>query len=135
MLVCRCNGVFDGEFCNRHDRGPGPEPPKAPANEICYGGVGDFNGQTVAFRVDIEDKGEPGRDDTYRIRIWIPTGSETTKSLVAQACCKNKVPIIRTPDVDDRDDTLTGGNFQIHPATPNSVRGRCPIQGMCPAGD
>jgi len=76
-----------GQLCNPGDRVCGPEPRRAPANKICFSGIGDFsigNGrrtpQSVAFRVDIEDHGEPGGAgpkgnkrlpaDRYRIRIF-----------------------------------------------------------------
>jgi hypothetical protein len=64
----------------------GPEPRKAPANKICFSGVGDYaltNGKrarrSVVFRVDIIDRSEPGGGfpggsvdppDRYRMRMW-----------------------------------------------------------------
>ena len=80
--------VVDGVCGNRLI---GPEPRKAPANKIVFTGVGDWacpNGmrepRSCLFRVDIEDRGEPGNDhvldlgkkpgrvpDRYRIRIWV----------------------------------------------------------------
>ncbi|HXU79143.1 MAG TPA: hypothetical protein VN794_21370, partial [Methylomirabilota bacterium] len=64
----------------------------APANKIVFTGVGDWadpNGirkpRTALFRVDIEDRGEPGGAkpldgerpaDRYRIRIWVLTDDE-----------------------------------------------------------
>ena len=64
----------------------GPEPRKAPANKICFSGVGDYtfsngkrNRATVVFRVDIIDRSEPGGGfpggsvdppDRYRMRMW-----------------------------------------------------------------
>jgi hypothetical protein len=83
-----------GELCG--DRSTGPLPRKAPANKIAFTGVGDWqcdNGRRTPraclFRVDIEDRGEPGNDhaldrngkpnrvpDRYRIRIWVLTAAE-----------------------------------------------------------
>jgi len=78
--------------CNAGDRLSGPEPRKASANKIVFTGVGDWadssgprGPRTVLFRVDIEDRGEPGGShpngsspppDRYRIRIWILSNSE-----------------------------------------------------------
>jgi hypothetical protein len=88
------NAVVNG-LCNPGDRVCGPEPRRAPANKICFSGVGDFTfaagPKTVpaVFRVDIEDRGEPGNawalskngkpnrvPDRYRIRIWVLTDAE-----------------------------------------------------------
>jgi len=72
-----------GNVCNPGDRICGPTPMKAPANKICFSGVGDFTFTTgprtvkAVFRVDIEDRGEgnspanPLPPDRYRIRIWL----------------------------------------------------------------
>ena len=70
----------DGQSCVE-----GPEPAPAPDNVACFSGVGLWNPNkgrrqwNVAFRVEFEDRGEPGGgrnagalDDVYRIRIWIP---------------------------------------------------------------
>jgi len=61
------SGSIVGRLCNPGDRYCGPEPRRAPANKICFSGIGDYtmtNGRrtplSVAFRVDIEDHGEPG---------------------------------------------------------------------------
>ena len=69
----------------------GPEPRSASANKICFSGVGDISTdggkrdvRSALFRVDIEDRSEPGGDnlkgrnpaDRYRIRIWILTDDE-----------------------------------------------------------
>jgi len=99
-LLCACLGGVDctnvtpvtGRLCNAGDRVCGPEPRKAPANKICFSGVGDYtltNGRrtprSTLFRVDIEDRSEPGGahpkggtppPDRYRIRIWVLTSSE-----------------------------------------------------------
>jgi len=78
------------------DRSTGPLPRKAPANKIAFTGVGDWacpNGRRESraclFRVDIEDRGEPGNahalasnkkenriPDRYRIRIWVLSEDE-----------------------------------------------------------
>jgi len=81
------SGTITYGECNPGDRLSGPEPRKAAANKIVFTGVGDWsdsNGprgsRSVMFRVDIEDRGEPGGShpngssppqDRYRIRIWI----------------------------------------------------------------
>ena len=90
-LMCACfeegdaPGVVIGELCNPGDRVNGPEPRRAPANKICFSGVGEIsvgNGPRIydaLFRVDIEDRSEPGGNgkpseapaDRYRIRIWV----------------------------------------------------------------
>jgi len=103
-LDCACldtnvgpNGVYGpgtriGELCNPGDRISGPEPRKAPANKIVFTGVGDWAdpngrraGRACLFRVDLEDRSEPGGShpggakdpaDRYRIRIWVLTASE-----------------------------------------------------------
>src|SRR5437667_14953 len=72
-----------GALCNPRDRICGPEPRRAPANKICFSGPGDYamtNGRrdrrSVVFRVDVEDRSEPGGangpppPDRYRMRIW-----------------------------------------------------------------
>jgi hypothetical protein len=134
-LVCACDGVFDGELCNPGEKskgdGLGPEPRKAPANMACFSGVGDWTynpgnrTDRVAFRVHIEDRGEPGRGDVMRIRLWIPKNGETPEGLADRVCCTIAEPDIRPPDIDDGGG-LTGGNLQIHPVLPNTERGRCP---------
>jgi hypothetical protein len=72
-----------GTLCNPKDKVCGPQPSPAPANKICFSGVGDFTFSTgprtvkAVFRVDIEDHGEgnsaanPLPRDRYRIRIWL----------------------------------------------------------------
>jgi hypothetical protein len=80
-------GTIVNGVCNPGDRDSGPGQPRAAANKIVFTGVGDWapqsgrrQPQTVLFRVDIEDRGEPGGShprgshappDRYRIRIWV----------------------------------------------------------------
>jgi len=98
-LMCAClgcpqgndSGVVMGDLCNADNTQCGPSPRKAPANKICFSGVGDYtmsrggrDSRSVLFRVDIEDRGEPGTNrnpandppDRYRIRIWVLTATE-----------------------------------------------------------
>lgn len=90
-LLCAClpctndpgSGVVVGTICNPGDKICGPAPSPAPANKICFSGVGQFTFTTgprtvnAVFRVDIEDHGEgnspanPAPLDRYRIRIWL----------------------------------------------------------------
>ena len=91
-LVYGPGTVTDG-VCNEDDhKVAGPQPRPAPANKIVFTGVGDWadpNGRraprATLFRVDIEDRSEPGGShpkggvpppDRYRIRIWVLTTSE-----------------------------------------------------------
>jgi len=82
------------EICG--DRSTGPLPRPAGANKIAFTGVGDWacangrrEGRACLFRVDIEDRGEPGNahalasngkqnrvPDRYRIRIWVLSEAE-----------------------------------------------------------
>ncbi|MBI3833811.1 MAG: DUF4215 domain-containing protein [Planctomycetes bacterium] len=139
---------LNGKICG--DRTTGPLPRPAAANIICFSGIGDWtdtNGHKnvkVAFRVEAEDRGEPSTgknsDDTcdyHRIRIWVPKIGEDAAVLADQACCTTaldsnlNVPGIRRPDIDDGGN-LIHGNIQIHPETPNSNNGRCPVpDGSC----
>jgi hypothetical protein len=99
-LLCACLGcpedpnapVTIGDICNPDMRTCGPEPRQAPANKITFSGVGDYTEdkgkrgyRVVLFRVDLEDRGEPGNShakgskpphDRHRIRIWILTDAE-----------------------------------------------------------
>lgn len=90
-LLCACLPCDDspsavglvGDVCNPNNRNCGPLPSKAPANKICFSGVGDYTdtkGQKTikaVFRVDIEDRSEGNSPasapppDRYRIRIWL----------------------------------------------------------------
>ena len=139
-LGCAClgcpndpgSGVIVGAVCNPGDRICGPYPPNAPANKICFSGLGNYatnrgkkTPRTCVFRVDAEDHGEPGSDsdpnpppDRYRIRIWILTSGDNTNSLRQAVACSNaSLPTgsitARPPDIDDGGD-LVNGNLQIH---------------------
>ena len=88
-------GTTVDSVCNPGDRIAGPEPSPAPANKIVFTGVGDYaltQGNrvpiSVLFRVDVEDRGEPGGShpgggkpppDRNRTRIWILTPTELTE--------------------------------------------------------
>jgi len=106
-----------GGLCNPGDRFCGPEPRRAPANKMCFSGVGNYtidNGRnghrtpdSVAFRVDIEDHSEPGGSgpkgnkrlpaDRYRIRIYKFDGDKNSAANVALriaiACTKANTPL------------------------------------------
>jgi hypothetical protein len=147
-LVCGCDGDFTNGLCNPGNRQPGPEPRPAPANMACFSGVGEYSPTggkrtlTVAFRVEVEDRSEPGGGngapppDVYRIRIWIPVPSsgETARELAAGACCTNPIPTgkaARRPEVDDGGDLLHG-NLQIQPELRHSTAAICPVpSGRC----
>jgi len=100
-LMCAClacdggPGSVVGELCNPGNRPCGPEPRKAPANKITFSGVGDYvltkgrrTPRSVIFRVDLEDRSEPGGShpkgqtpppDRYRLRIWVLTEAEKAR--------------------------------------------------------
>jgi hypothetical protein len=121
------------------DNGEGPEPRPAPANKACFAGIGYLaegggkRSQPVAFRVEVEDRGEPGAGsnsgdmaDVYRMRIWIPGQGENPEDLLDGICCLNAEPVgVPDPDVDDGGE-LIKGNIQIHPVLPNTERDICP---------
>jgi hypothetical protein len=143
-LICGCDDGMGGPgsivagLCNPDNREPGPEPRRAPANIACFSGIGQLSPPSlgkrttpVAFRVHVEDRGEPGGgqnagqySDVYRIEIWIPSGTETPESIADQACCDCPDGSLRAPNIDDGGD-LIHGNLQIHPQTPNSQDGTC----------
>jgi len=144
-LICACEGNAVGRLCNPGDREIGPEPRRAPANLACFSGKGTLkqrgNGKNVAFRVEVEDRGEPGAgqnagpsDDVMRIRIWVPKGQENIDDLANGACCTNPNPTgdaSRKPDIDDGGN-IVHGNLQIHPQIPSHVD-ICPVPGtQCP---
>jgi len=121
------------------DDGEGPLPRPAPANKVCFAGKGMLaekggkRDKEVAFRVEIEDRGEPAsgknsgaEPDVYRIRMWFPGAGQTAEDLLDNVCCLNPEPVgIGLPNIDDGGQVL-GGNLQIHPSTPNTNRGICP---------
>ena len=105
------DGIIENGLCNT-DTICGPEPGKAPANKICFSGVGDYTlsndrktENKVVFRVDIEDRGQPGgahpiskanklnATDRYRMRMWIinPLDIDTAPILALReaVACKN----------------------------------------------
>jgi hypothetical protein len=148
-LVCGCkdnNGdsiPLDGHLCG--DREIGPTPPAAPANVACFTGIGTIRktglgkpAEPVAFRVNVEDRGEPGGGrnsaptaDVYRIEIWAPKGNEKAADLAAKACCNDPDPTLRAADIQDGGD-LVHGNLQIHKQTPHGQAGVCPVpSGSC----
>jgi hypothetical protein len=89
------DGISEDGRCNPGDKISGPEPRKSPANKIVFTGVGDWadpNGRreprASLFRVDIEDRSEPGGShpggakepaDRYRIRIWVLSEAEKNR--------------------------------------------------------
>jgi hypothetical protein len=121
------------------DSGEGPLPRPAPANKVCFAGKGMFAEKggkrevPVAFRVEIEDRGEPGggknagnQVDVYRMRMWLPGAGQKVDDLLDNVCCLNPAPVgIGAPFIDDGGD-IRQGNLQIHPSTPNTNRGICP---------
>jgi hypothetical protein len=143
--------AVSGTLCNEGDRVCGPEPRRAPDNKICFSGIGNYaltNGKrdkdAVVFRVDVEDRSEPGGTngplppDRYRIRIWLltptahhgPLGDPADVNSLAyklrdRVACADPTkeaftrPVVggiadETPDIDDGGD-LIRGNQQIHP--------------------
>jgi hypothetical protein len=141
MIDNLCNHTEPRSLC-------GPEPRKANSNKIAFSGVADWTpiggkrSQRVVFRVDLEDRGEPGNAhaiekakkknmvDRYRMRMWFLTEDEnspasralraavavrdaTTEVVDATLCNGSVTP---EPDIDDGGD-LDRGNRQIHPTT------------------
>src|SRR5439155_23775665 len=122
-------------ICNADERknGCGPLPAPSPANKICFSGVGKYTrtnskrDENVVFRVDVEDRSEPGGTppglaaggttnppDRYRFRLWIIKGNEggskgdptTTDAMTLRnqvACYDPHIETVcaRTPDIDD----------------------------------
>src|SRR3989454_9603584 len=80
--------------------------------------------ESVVFRVDVEDRGEPGGTngppppDRYRMRIWFVDADSseglTLRQTVACADPTTENITAPTPDIDDGGD-LIRGNQQIHP--------------------
>jgi hypothetical protein len=151
-LMCAClpcaenpdsPGVV-GALCNPGDRICGPEPRRAPDNKICFSGLGNYalskgkrTEDLVIFRVDIEDRSEPGGGngpqppDRYRLRLWLvdatdnhgdlgdPTNPSSAAYALRQAvgCADptNEAVTAPTPDIEDGGDMIHG-NHQIHPS-------------------
>jgi hypothetical protein len=141
-----CTQSMSGSLCNDNDRACGPSPPNAPANLACFSGTGIYSASgdkrttNVAYRVEVEDHGEPAgaspdaTTDEYRIWIYIPQGTETVKGLATAICCRNApsgntnragdtFAAGRTANVFDGGN-LIHGNIQIHPQI-----------GICPLSD
>jgi hypothetical protein len=154
-LLCACLpcdenplavGVVGG-VCNPGDRICGPLPRSAPANKICFSGVGDYTFTTgkktvkAVFRVDIEDRSEGNSHastpppDRYRIRIWLldpscgrnpdPNSPQAMAIRFAASADPATIATLATTEQlkvniePDIDDggDMTQGNHQIHPAT------------------
>ena len=154
-LLCAClpcdenpNAVgVVGSVCNPGDKVCGPLPRRAPANKICFSGVGDYTftagNKTVkaVFRVDIEDRSEGNSQastpppDRYRIRIWLldpscgrnpdPNSAQAMAIRFAASADPATISTLSTTEqlkvniAPDIDDggDMTQGNHQIHPAT------------------
>jgi len=154
-LLCACLPCVEnpnavgviGAVCNPGDRICGPEPRHAPANKICFSGVGDYTFTTgnktvkAVFRVDIEDRSEGNSPssspppDRYRIRLWLldpacgrnpdPNSAEAMALRMAASADPDKIANLATTEElkvnfpPDIDDggDMTQGNHQIHPAT------------------
>jgi len=159
-LVCGCTDQVppNGNLCNDKNRDTGPFPPGAPADEVCFSGVGDFSPDSgpktveVAFRVEAVDTSQPGGGNNsgptpsvFRIRIWIPTGNETAEGLAKEAACTGPLgnnlctPTLRAPNIDDGLGGLLHGAIQVHPQIPSHTDVcpvpdvTCPASGKCPA--
>jgi hypothetical protein len=162
-MVCRCeqaDGALTppGTLCNEcsgagcHDPDyPGPEPRPAPANIACFTGTALWNPTSgrrtlnVAFRVEIEDRGEPGGgnnagnlEDVYRIRIWYADDATEAAELADAACCLNDIASVTTniglPNIIDGGN-LVHGNLQIHPRTGNPNNTDFPDQCFAGGGE
>jgi hypothetical protein len=154
-LLCACLPCDDdpgavgvvGGICNPGDRICGPEPRRAPANKICFSGVGDYTFTTgnktvkAVFRVDIEDRSEGNSHasaeppDRYRIRIWIldpacgRSADPTTPANMAIRFAASADPAqianlattenlkVNIPPDIDDGGDMIQGNHQLHPAT------------------
>ncbi|HEY0551627.1 MAG TPA: hypothetical protein VGF13_18630, partial [Verrucomicrobiae bacterium] len=131
-----------GEVCNPGQKICGPLPRRAPANKICFSGVGDYTFTTgnktvkAVFRVDIEDRSEGNSQsstpppDRYRIRIWVldpscgrnpdPASAEAMAIRFAASADPNTIAVLATTEnlkvniTPDIDDggDMTQGNHQ-----------------------
>jgi len=120
------DGITENGLCNPN-RTPncGPEPRKAPDNKLAASGLGSYtktNGKRelkVVFRIDIEDRGEPGNlhaittagktnpPDRYRLRLWFTDGLTD-----AQIFQLREAVAVRNAH-DERVGTAFGGTFQV----------------------
>src|SRR6185436_1046032 len=139
-LMCAClgcpenpgSGVVIGGLCNPDDRICGPEQRRSPANKICFSGVGDYadgkggrEPRTVIFRVDIEDRSEPGNSsagggttppDRHRIRIWLLTAAELARlNNPADRLLTMRQAIACTPGTTVQEDGWAGPNGRAVP--------------------
>jgi Calx-beta domain-containing protein/Big-like domain-containing protein/PKD domain-containing protein len=77
-------------------------------------GSGTINGTgDYCFKVNVTDAGEPGKNDSFRIRIWQKITAATTCSIPAAA------PPLLVYDngfATQSETTLGGGNIQVHKA-------------------
>jgi len=124
------DGITEDGLCNP-GRTPncGPEPRKAPSNKLAFSGLSTYtktNGKKtvpVVFRVDIEDRGEPGNlhaistagktnpPDRYRMRLWfVGPGTQYT----SEAAIKRLREAVAVKDAhDERVGTVFGGTLQV----------------------
>jgi hypothetical protein len=99
---------------------------------LCTTGVGTIKQrEPVAFRLEATDRGEPGRGDTYRLRIWRASSVTEAEMLAQLVCCTNAQPLPAAgpPDIDDggvNGAPLRSGNLQIHRELKKSEDGICP---------
>jgi hypothetical protein len=104
-------------LANFADSGPEKDPKRTGTREICGTGTTNQPGYPlVDFRVEVADRGEPGHNDTFKIRLGV-----------------GGVVIYST--YGDRDTRLGaggpgGGNIQLHkpnPSTTGTFGGTCNI--------
>jgi hypothetical protein len=138
-------GTTNNNVCNPNDHKiAGPQPRKAPANKIVFTGVGDWadpngrrEGRSVLFRVDIEDRSEPGgyhpggaKDpaDRYRIRIWVLTDAECAR-LSADGLLDFRNCIAACNGIQYRDGVFAA-DLQNHCGGPGTLTfpGGCPVR-------
>ncbi len=147
--------VIDGICNGRNKAGCGNWPAPSPANKICFSGAGKYTrinskrDENVVFRVDVEDRSEPGGShpggqasppDRYRFRLWIikgnaleggPSGNPNTSAaleLRRRVACQDphiETLCARLPDIDDGGD-LERGNRQLHKSTGAKPPTPCP---------
>jgi hypothetical protein len=136
--------VVDGKCGGKVKNDCANWPAPAASNKIAFSGVGKYtriNGKRdewVVFRVDIEDRSEPGGQhpggavepaDRYRFRLWIikgnEGGSQGNPDAAAALALRRQVAVFdphletvcaRAPDIDDGG-ILDRGNRQLHKPT------------------